>query len=356
MKFVSANELKTGMRIGRPIFDRRGVLLFEADTKLTEQGIGSIKNFGLLGMYILDPAEPAQPMTEEDLEFEKIQTVESYAIQEELEWILNTGKSSKMQMITGRITKTYGHLEKKIFFRQNLRSREDYIYKHSLNTAILCAMMSNVLNLKLEDRQQLLTAAIVHDIGKISVMKELSDFGEENLYNRQKLRNAEVGAYTLLESVFGNLTPIKRICAQSQKLLEGFANGIPPVGKTVQSAKILAVADFYDFMTAMKAGKEPDSEVKAVKFLTSYPQFFDTESVQALLKSIHILPAGTGVILNTGEKALVISENERNVLRPMVLSFTDNSMIDLADMNLYGDIEVADILKTLDNRHSLNNV
>lgn len=354
MKFVSTKELKAGMRIARPIFDKRGVLLFETDTKLTESGISGIKNSGLLGLFILDPAEPAQPMSEEDMELERIQTMEGYAIREELEWILNTGRCQKLEMIIGRITRNYGHLEKKICFYQNLRSREDYIYEHSLNVAVLCAMMSNVLNLKLEDRHQLLTAAIVHDIGKISVLRELTDFDEGNPQTRKKLQNAEIAAYALIETVFGRTTPIRRICAQSQKLLAGYADGIVPEGKMVQGAKILAVADFFDSVTAMKIGTEPDSQVKAVKGLMAHPEFFDTEAVNALLGSIHILPAGTGVILNTGEKALVITENERDILRPMVLSFADNSMIDLANTSLYGDIEVADVLKTLDNRYNLS--
>lgn len=354
MKFVSTKELKPGMRIARPIFNRNGVLLFEADSRLTDTGINSIKNFGLLGLYILDPAEPAQPMTEEDLEFEKIQTMESYAIQEELERILNTGKCWRMEMIIGRLTKNYGHLDRKISFYQNLRNREDYIYKHSLNVAILCAMMSNVLNLKLEDRHQLLIAAIVHDIGKVGIMRELYDFDESNPQTRKKLRSAEVAGYPLIESVFGETSPIRRICMQSQKVLADFADGISPSGKLVPGARILAVADFFDSVTAMQIGREPDSEVKAVKLLTAWPQYFDRKTVDALLKSIHILPRGTGVVFNTGEKALVIAENEKDVLRPMVLSFSDNSTIDLSNTVLYDDIEIVDILKTLDNRHVLN--
>ena len=67
-------------------------------------------------------------------------------------------------------------------------------------------------------------------------------------------------------------------------------------------------------------------------------------------KGLDTLIPGSSVELNTGEKALVIRENERDVLRPVVLSFADNSIIDLGDRKLYGDIMVTDIMKTLDNR------
>lgn len=67
MEFVRMEDLRVGMRLASPIYNKKGVMLFERDTRLTVQGIESVKNFGLLGMYILDPSEPLPPMSEEDL-------------------------------------------------------------------------------------------------------------------------------------------------------------------------------------------------------------------------------------------------------------------------------------------------
>ena len=57
--------------------------------------------------------------------------------------------------------------------------------------------------------------------------------------------------------------------------------------------------------------------------------------------------------LSTGEKALVLNENEENVLRPTVVSFRDNSILDLS---LPGneDIQIVDVMKTMDNRYIFN--
>ena len=56
MLFVKVDELKPGMRLGKPIYNKNGVLLYDRDTKLTMQAIYGIKNFRLLGLYILEPA------------------------------------------------------------------------------------------------------------------------------------------------------------------------------------------------------------------------------------------------------------------------------------------------------------
>ena len=130
MQFVKTDDLKVGMRIARPIYNRDGVLLYERDSKLTSQGINSIRNFGLIGMFILEPAEPVPPMTAEDIEFERYQTVSVFAIQEELNRLLQTQKAQKIQMLVTGIIKNYGRRDQKINFIQNLRSKEDFIYKH----------------------------------------------------------------------------------------------------------------------------------------------------------------------------------------------------------------------------------
>ena len=75
MIFVKSDDLKTGMRIARPIYNKNGVLLYERNSKLTVQGMNSIKNFGLLGIFVLEPAEPVPPMTKDDIEFERFQTM-----------------------------------------------------------------------------------------------------------------------------------------------------------------------------------------------------------------------------------------------------------------------------------------
>ena len=145
MIFVKRDDLKTGMRLARPIYNKNGVLLYERNSRLTAQGLNSIKNFGLLGVFVLEPAEPVPPMTKDDIEFERFQTICVFSIQEELERIIQTSRYSKIQTITANIIKSYGHLDRKINFMQNLRSKEDYFYKHSLNVALLCAMIAHTM-------------------------------------------------------------------------------------------------------------------------------------------------------------------------------------------------------------------
>ena len=50
----------------------------------------------------------------------------------------------------------------------------------------------------------------------------------------------------------------------------------------------------------------------------------------------------------------MLVENERNILKPLVLTFNDNRIIDLNNRIYEGHIEIVDIMKTMDNRHVMN--
>lgn len=58
--------------------------MYERDSRLTEQGIISIQNFGLIGIYVLERRSPVPPMSAEDIEFERYQTMAVFADQRDL--------------------------------------------------------------------------------------------------------------------------------------------------------------------------------------------------------------------------------------------------------------------------------
>lgn len=164
----------------------------------------------------------------------------------------------------------------------------------------------------------------------------------------------EMAGHELVGNVFPGDPTVKRLCVQMSKALrDARAGNLDNMGKVVLGAKVLMVAETYDTMTAMRLTLPPESEVVAIKHLLGNPEVFEPAIVDALIQSINILIPGVSVELSTREKAIVIRNNEENVLRPMVLGFKDNNIIDLGDRN-YKEIEVTDIMKTMDNRYVID--
>ncbi len=356
MLFIRQENLKTGMRLAKPIYNKKGVLLYERDSKLTQQGIESVKNFGIIGLYILEPAEPLPPMSADDIEFERFQMVSSFIIRDELKELHDHGKQVQMQNLVASIIKGYGRLDRKINFVQNLRSREDELAKHSLNVAMLAAMITHKLNVKLSEQNDTVTACIVHDIGKLDIPDEVREKKVRTEDDEKVIFLCRKRGESLLESAFLSTPSIKRIVSQASQLEQKAKDGVDlRKEKVVTGAKVLLVANRFDTMTAMNDAEEPQSEISALRYLMSRPDVYDKGVVDALIQSINFLAPGSCVELTNGEKGLVLAENPRNILEPMILCFSDNRIIDLGQELLYGDLKIKDMMKTLDNRCIMDN-
>ncbi|MEG1848286.1 MAG: phosphohydrolase [Lachnospiraceae bacterium] len=348
MIFVKGDELKVGMRLAKPIYSKDGVLLYERDSKLSQQGIDSIDNFGLIGIFVLEPAEPVPPMTRDDLKFERFQTMTVFSIQEELNKIIQTKRSHKIQIIAANIIKNYGNRNSKINFVQNLRSQDDYVYKHSLNVSILCAMISHAMNIRLNEQLDAVITAVIHDIGRV-MLNPTEQVDAELMEALAYARGIEI-----IEHAFANNPTIKRICMQTHKAIEDCKKGKQTDQSVMVAAKILLVAETYDRMTAMHLGGDPASEVAAMRLLFDHPECYEKQVVKGLLDSINILNPGACIELNNGEKSVVLVSNPKDILRPMILNFQDNMIIDLSNQMMYGDLHIKDIMKTMDNRYVMD--
>ncbi len=351
MLFVKVDELKSGMRLGKPIYNKNGVLLYDRDTKLTMQAIYGIKNFGLIGLYILEPAEPVPPMTEDDINFERFQTMAVFSIREDLD-LIDSGKKDKgLDWLCSLIIKNYGGLDRKINFVQSLRSSEDFVYKHVLNVAILSAIIAGQMGFPLGRINLLVKAAVLHDIGALK-LQEVPDAEEVDEATKEMIKKNSLETLAHYEDLDED---VMRLITQMHELYTREDTGEVPEGLADSvNANILYVADAFDRMTAMKSYEEPTSEIKAIRALLAKEEQYDKRVVNALIEAINILYPGVCVELTNGEKGLVIRGNEENIFEPVVLGFRDNSLYDLSDSSIRKELQIADVMKTMDNRIKLD--
>lgn len=343
MLFVRTKDLKPGMRLARPIYNRMGVLLYERDTKLTMHGIVSIQNFQLIGVYVLEPAEPVPPMTDDDIEFERFQTMGVFNIKDEMKSLFAREEAKNIGLLADLIISKYGRGEKRISFTQGLRSPSDYVYKHSLNVAILTALIIGYLDQKVVNAKDTIVAALVHDLGKLKLHNNLICKDDYNVDELEYVQHAIVEGYDLLE--------FSGISSNSRRIVSQFQRKVYKIGQQSQdemhmSAKIIEVADTYDKLTAMKLNEEPSSEISVLRRLMNN-NAYDKEIVNALTRGINIVVPGVCIELTNGEKGLVIQENPKDLLRPTVLTFPTNQVYVLADTD---EIQIQDVMKTMDNR------
>lgn len=353
MLFVKTKDLKPGMRLAKPIYNKMGVMLYERDTKLNMQGIESIRNFNLIGIYILEPAEPVPPLSEEDIAFEQFQTVSLFQLRSIMEQICNDKQPAGLNELVNKIIIAYGSLDHKLNFTQNLRSSGDFTYKHAISTAILAAMICHSMAAPYETQAACVTAALLYDIGYLLVSPDIIEKGSSLTPSDQRIiQECRKNGYEKLNPKTHGFLDKATLKMISQLIYLTNPAG-QPEGERIpllKGTRILYTADAFDRMTAMSLNEEPVSEIVAIRYLFDNPNDYEPRIVNALSKSINILPVGSCVDLSTNAKAMIIAENPDNFMLPLVLTFSDNRVYDLGDPATNSAMQIVDIMKTMDNR------
>lgn len=355
MQYIKINHVRPGMRLARPIYNKNGVMLYERDTRLTSQGISSIGKFGIWGLYILEPAEPVPPLSEEDAELERFITVSTFRLKDDLTLILNNMKPQNIQPLAQEILRKFGASGNKLNFAATLRSNGDYVYKHSLNTAILASIMANRLNYAYPEQLAIVCAALLCDVGRLLIPEEISEKGESLLSpdEHRIIRGYLEKGYQMLhpnynDYRFPELT--LKIVGQMTRLPQNVSSPMPKNIRWKNGTHVLHVAGAFDEMTSMHLDREPISELAAVRSLRKHTDHYPAPFVTALTQSIHILPDGRCVEFSNGQKGIVISENQKNYAQPVVVLFSNNQRIDFAEAKFQKTMHIADVMKTMDVR------
>ena len=207
---------------------------------------------------------------------------------------------------------------------------------------------------KEEDFKSLITAALLYGFGYRFLSKNIMDKDEEftEYDNKSKQAALEKGINYLNVST----DPISYL-PKALRVAEYYILSSNPDRKiehptedVLLLAEILKVAVEFDMMTGMIMGHKPESEIFAMNSLRERKNEFNDTIVNILAQCIHIIPTGASVDLNNGEKAVVLVENQKNYMQPVILRLRDNNIYDLSDPVVNRRIQIVDIMKTMDNR------
>jgi len=354
MQFVKTKELRPGMRLAKPIYNKTGVLLYERNSRLTPPAINSIHNFNLIGIYILEPAEPALPLSREDLEFEQAQTVYTFKMRDIFENIYKREPIKKLEDLIEDVCNRYGSLDHRVNFNQNHRSADDFMYKHAISTAVLTAMIAQHIEISEEEYRALITAAFLYGFGYRFVPRNILSKEDTLTEDEQAvIQSALEKGYIFLEASNEPLNYFKTaVSIINCHLLSARPNAPQPdfPDTVLLLAEILKVAIQFDLMTGMMMGHKPESEIIAMNYLREHKTEYNEAIVSILAQCIHIIPAGASVDLSTGDKAIVLVENPKNYMEPVILRLYDNQIYDLSDPQVSRRFQIIDLMKTMDNR------
>jgi len=164
-------------------------------------------------------------------------------------------------------------------------SKDEYTQNHSYRVSIYAAKVASYLGLNSERIEDVRAAALLHDIGKLDISKEI-------LYKAARLtqeefeemkRHVEKGV-EMLEPVGGSLRRVLPIILSHHDRFDG-SGYHPTLGNDIPlEARIIAVADVYDSLTSDRPYRKAMSPFDAKEVVTKESGTeFDPQVVDAFL-------------------------------------------------------------------------
>jgi putative nucleotidyltransferase with HDIG domain len=207
-----------------------------------------------------------------------------------------------------------------------MRETSDYLYTHSVSSAIWATVMARHLGMPKDAIESIGLGAMLLDIGKTRLPQEIllkpGRLTDEEL--RIARSHVEHGIAILEESrgVDPRVTTMVRTHHERHDG-SGYPNGLSGHQIPVDG-RIAGIVDYYDAVTSKRPYAKAQSSYDCLRSLNKQAgTAFQTEMVEQFIQSIGFFPPGTLVQLNDGSVAVVIAQNRRHRLKPEILLLLD---------------------------------
>lgn len=323
MRVVSVSNLKGDEILGKQIFDEAGRVLLSVGVKLKPYYIERIKELGIFSVYIDD--DMSKNVVIEESISDKTRQMSKHAVKEMIEGYCREGKadnSSVMNSVNSVIEDILSNKNVLINVAE-LSSTDNNIYSHSVNVCVLATIIGTHMGYGMSKLNDIAAGAMLHDIGKIKIMNDkklVSEFKTKEELNKYiELNHPKVGYDLLGDQRLWN-AHVKVAALMHHERSDGSGFPLKLAGDEInQTAKIVAICDVFDNLIAGRNTGEPKTVYEVIEYLVGMSNvYFDEEMVRKFTANIAAFPTGSGVVLSSTEKGLVVKQNNSMPMRPVV--------------------------------------
>lgn len=208
-----------------------------------------------------------------------------------------------------------------------LKDKDSYSYNHSIRCAILAAVFGRHLGMPADVLENLVTGALVMDIGNARLPRKLLATNEQQLdaADRRSVREHVQHSLDILEKCEGINDQILGVVQYHHERHDG--SGYPHGLQGTQIpllARIAGIVDTYDAITSPRPWADARNATEAVSLLyAERDQAFQGSLVEQFIQSVGVYPTGTIVEMSNQEVGVVIAQNPSRRLRPQVMVVLD---------------------------------
>jgi len=332
---ISTIFLQAGMKLARPVYGSKGIMLLNKGVFLTEQYILSLRRHGILTVdvdcYQEDYFNDASEILEDSVRCSVMNKVKHglmmnkiniKALKQQVELLID-------EIINGK--KVIGNLTE-------ICSYDMYTYAHSVDVCTLALVIGIKLNYERDKLIRLGLGCLLHDLGKLKVPPEiLNKPGTLNDAEYCEMKKHPVYGYKKLmdHNMYNNNDEIEpesaNIVMNHHERYDGsgYPRGLKESEIDEMSA-ICAIADVYNAITTDRVYRKAIPSHEAYEMImASGGVLFEPKLVETFLKCIVPYEIGSVVKLSNGIVGVVCRLNPGLPLRPVVKVLNSREEIDL---------------------------
>ncbi|MGD8188455.1 HD-GYP domain-containing protein [Brevibacillus ginsengisoli] len=334
MRLVSIRQVQSGMKLGKTIFTPDGKVLLGQGMVLNDRLIQGLIKSNIDSIYIED--DRTSDIIVKDVIRPQTRQTAIETIQSTIKQITNTNKLARrisvkdmglhFQQVFHAILGDIMGNEEILTHLSTISTYSGGMYHHSVNVAVLSTAVGMSLGYNKQQLTELGIGALLHDIGKIDLPKEMLD--KETQWTAEEKEIAKqhcMNGFNILRKQHDLSLLSAHVALQHHERLDG--SGYPQALKKSQIheyAQIVGICDIYDSLTTPRPWRKRFMPQDALEYLLgSGGHLFSHHLIDSFRRHIAIFPLGSGVVLNTGETGVICKVDPDYCHRPTVRVLRD---------------------------------
>lgn len=316
MKICRVSQLKGGEVLARAVLTDSYQVLLGEGTRLLPEYIKKIQQLGIDEVFIENQDSEKMEVLREETEThfkEKVRDIlehHTYSHNQELAQLAEIADS----LITSILEE-----EEVIEQVYDIRERSSYLYEHSISICTLSVLTALKLKMSREMVHDIGVACLLHDLGLRYLTIQYDNQPIEALSEeaRNEFMKHPVYAYSALKNEKWISDDVKNMILYHHEQMDGSGYPLHARMLTLES-RILNLCDAFDEMIC-GIGCKRRKVYETIEELKKYRGIrYDGRILDAFLEFTAVYPAGTFVLTNEGETALIIRQNKQKPDRPVL--------------------------------------
>lgn len=312
MRYMHVNELRPGDKLGTTVYDRAGAILLTSGASLSTRSIYGLRERGFLNVLI-DDEETKGIIIERPIKAQLEFSILNNLMDLDVNKVEENAKQLVNDMLEHNIKMT------DIVF---IKDYDNYTYQHSLSVGYMAAVCGMAAGFKRKEIENLASAGLLHDIGKIKIDKDIINAPRKLTPEEYSLvqTHSKLG-YEMLQGEEYSVSSTAKVAVYEHHENEdgsGYPRGL--AGDDIHKfAQIIHICDVFDALTSDRSYRSPMARTDAMEFIrentgTMFNPFYAT----VFAKVTPPYPTGSEVEVAPNRRGVVVANNINDLNNPLV--------------------------------------